>query len=66
MHLALARLAVKIVAVVELPAKRRRERAPNRRLAGARHSHHDYDHDILTGEQPLRDCSPSFDGRVRG
>jgi hypothetical protein len=35
---------VKLVAVVELPSETRREPSPNRRLAGPRDSHNDYDH----------------------
>jgi hypothetical protein len=39
---------MQIVAVVELPSERRRERASNRRLAGACDSHNDQDHCIAS------------------
>ena len=38
---------MQVVAVMELPSERGRERAPNRGLAGARHSHNDHDHGIV-------------------
>ncbi len=35
---------MKLVAIVKLPSKRPRQRAPNRSLPRPRYSHHDYDH----------------------